>query len=190
MAINIGKVTIGNVWKSQPEVFNLIFSHLNRYPLLQIQDIYKLMYQGAIGHDPYNGQREFDCMDTSFETIPPDQDMPLWENIDPGGNLVRLHIAAYRARNRDCQALAAVSAWTKSAFQGSQKNLIEGWNTFVKSFVEKNIIKVDSFSVNSFSRWLSENKYPPVHHSRIFLENYHPAYCIVVREFLQILMDS
>ena len=51
MAINIGSVTIGNLWKSQTELFNLVIRHMNRYPVMEVQDVYTLIYQGAVGAD-------------------------------------------------------------------------------------------------------------------------------------------
>jgi hypothetical protein len=49
VAINIGSVTIGNLWKSQTELFSLVISHMNRYPAMEVQDVYTLIYQGAMG---------------------------------------------------------------------------------------------------------------------------------------------
>ena len=114
MAINIGKVTIGNLWKSQTELFNLVISHLNRYPDMEVQDVYTLIYQGAMGVGYYSADADGfeERLIKEFEEIKEDEKKLLWETIRPDGELVRVHMSALKARGGQPQALSTLCMWT------------------------------------------------------------------------------
>jgi hypothetical protein len=132
VAINIGSVTIGNLWKSQTELFNLVISHMNRYPAMEVQDVYTLIYQGAMGAEHFSvdaGGFE-ERLAKEFEEAKADEKQALWETIRPDGELVRVHIAALKVRGGKPQALSTLCLWTASIFEGGKEDLINGWDTF------------------------------------------------------------
>ena len=192
MAINIGRVTIGNLWKSHTEVFNLIMRHLNRYPLMEVQDVYTLIYQGAMGatymlQDVENFEER---LIQEFTEAQPDENQTLWETIRPDGQLIRVHIPALKARGGSAQKLATLSLWTTSIVVGNQDDLMDGWETFQKVCAEKRLRQFDRMEIDNVTAWAEKNNYPSTRHTRVYREAYHPHYRLLRREFLQTLLEN
>jgi len=192
VAINIGKVTIGNLWKSQTELFNLVISHLNRYPDMEVQDVYTLIYQGAMGAGYYSadGDGFEERLVEEFEETKEDEKKPLWETIRPDGELVRVNMSALKARGGQPQALSTLCLWTASIFQGDEQDLMDGWTTFWHVCQDNRLSKFPEVEIVKFDEWIKKNKYPSTHHSVVFRKAYDPHYRLVRREFLNILMDQ
>jgi len=129
MAINIGKVTLGNLWKSHTEVFNLVARQLNRYPQMEALDAYTLFYQGAMGpfYFSSDGDAFAERLMQEFAAVEGDDEQALWESIRPDGELVRVHIVGLKGRGGSAQQLATLSLWTMSVFKGDRDDLINGW---------------------------------------------------------------
>jgi hypothetical protein len=192
VAINIGKVTIGNLWKSQTELFNLVISHLNRYPYMEVQDVYTLIYQGAMGAGYYSADVDGfeERLIKEFEETKEDEKKPLWETIRPDGELVRVHMSALKARGGQPQALSTLCLWTASIFQGDEQDLMDGWTTFWHVCRGNRLSKFPEVEIAEFDEWIKKNKYPSTHHSVVFRKAYDSHYRLVRREFLNILMDQ
>ena len=190
MAINIGRVTIGNLWRSGTEVQNLLASHMNRYPKMEIQDIYTLIYQGAMGAFYFSANVEDfeERLLDEFASIPPNKKIPMWETIRPDGSLVRLHLGALKARGGNAGVLSTLCVWTTSVFAGSKKDLIDGWETFRRLISEKRISKYAGEDVDVFTEWLEGNDFPGTRHTVTYREAYQPHYRLIKREFLQFLL--
>jgi len=191
MAINIGSVTIGNLWKSHTELFNLVISHLNRYPAMEVQDVYTLIYQGSMGADKYLADADGfeERLIKEFEETKADEKQALWETIRPDGELVRVHIAALKARGGQPQALSTLCLWTASIFGGDTQDLMDGWDTFQHLCRDNRLRKFPENEISEFTEWVRKNKYPSTRHSAVFRDMYHPHYRLVRREFLNILIE-
>jgi len=192
VAINIGSVTIGNLWKSQTEVFNLVISHLSRYPAMKVQDVYTLIFQGAMGP----GRLEADAQGfvertvKEFEETEANENQALWETIRPDGELVRVFISALKARGSELQALTTLCLWTSNIFVGNKADLIDGWNTFRQICFDNRLRKFPEDEISELTEWAEKNKYPSLRHSPTFRENYHPHYRLLRRDFLNILLEQ
>jgi hypothetical protein len=192
VAINIGSVTIGNLWKSQTELFNLVISHMNRYPAMEVQDVYTLIYQGAMGagHLSADAGGFEERLIKEFEEAKADEKQALWETIRPDGELVRVHIAALKARGGKPQALSTLCLWTASIFEGDEVDLKDGWDTFQHLCSDNRLRKFQEKEISEFTQWAQKNKYPSMRHSTAFRDAYRPHYRLVRREFLNILMEQ
>ncbi|MCD6577141.1 MAG: hypothetical protein J7K66_03905 [Anaerolineaceae bacterium] len=191
MAINIGSVTIGNLWKSQTELFNLVISHLNRYPAMEVQDVYTLIYQGAMGVDNYSADAGVfeERLIKEFEETTADEGQALWETIRPDGELVRVHIAALKARGGKQQVLSTLCMWTASVFRGDKEDLQDGWDTFQRLCRDNRLRKFPENEIYEFTEWVKKNEYPSTRHSIAFRDAYHPHYRLVMRGLLNLLME-
>lgn len=190
MALVIGNLRLGNLWKLQTEVFNLVISHYNRYPEMEIEDVYKLLYQGAVGPEHAINSpeifenslaREMEEMDAGNKSI------PLWENIRPDGELVRTNLAPYKVRGGNAEALSTLCLWTASSFKGQKGDLREAWHTFQKICSDNRIRKFTLENFAILNEFLEKSDFPPVHHSKSYRNAYRPAYRLVRREFLSVL---
>lgn len=192
MAIKIGKVTIGNLWKSHTEVFNLVVWHLNRYPEMEGQDVYTLISQGAMGAAFFTDDGDVfeERLKQEFAEVPPDKEQMLWETIRPDGELVRVHMAALKARGGQMQKLATLSLWTASIFSGDKDDLVSGWITFQHLCAENRLRKFSKEDISTITAWAEKNNYPSTRHSRAYRNAYDPHYRLLKREFLQMLLEQ
>lgn len=189
MAIVIGNLRIGNLWKSQTEIFHLVISHVNRYPKMQVYDVYKMLYQGALGpaHAIQSASAFESRLFDEMSKVQLDENVPLWENIRPDGAVVRINLAKFKAKTGDPVALSTICLWTASTFESDVEDLHHAWNGFIAMCRENRMRKFALEEVEEFTSFLESNHFPPVHHSRIYQETYHPAYRLVRREFLAIV---
>jgi hypothetical protein len=192
MAINIGNVTFGNLWKSHTEVFNLLIGHLNRYPDMKVQDAYVLIYQGTMGAYYFSeNPGEFETrLLLEFEKTEENDNQPLWESIRPDGELVRVNFGPLKARGISPEKLSTLCMWTVSIFNIDKEDLENGWSTFIHLCSDNRCGKFSIEEVSEFTGWLTKNGYPNLRHTPAFREAYHPHYRLLKREFLSILMEQ
>jgi hypothetical protein len=193
MQIKLGCYRVGNVWKSQQDIFKLLVSHFRRYHLMEIQDVYKMLYQGVFGsaHALQPSRPEFEIvLQDEFERVAADKNQPLWESIHPDGKIVRVNLPAYKAQALDFNLLLTLCIWTAEISEKERdgaENIAIAYTTFYKLCKSRKIPKFDPVEVEKYQRWLVENKYPSVHHSEVYRLKYDPHYRLVHREFLSML---
>ena len=192
MAVIIGDLKLGNLWRSHSEIFRLLVSHANRYPLMGIQDAYKMLYQGALGSEHIvNSFEEFEIeLRKEWEAIEENNAIPLWENIRPDGQIVRVYLNPYMARGGTLANLTTLCYWSASLFKGDREDLKMSWETLLKTCREKKWNKFSQRDIEEFDQWLKKYDYPPVHHSGPYRKAYHPSYRLLTREFLSILISD
>ncbi len=162
---------------------DLLRSHLNRYPLAEVVDIYKLLYQAA------NGPRHlFDCgidfadVSRMWEDAVDVISVPL-EPISVDGELVRAHLGALKkagvAFDDVWQALVA----TVQTFK-PRPELIVGWWRDLGDLIKSQILPLPLQQYadldDEFQKW----GFLPKHHSKAFVEAYRPAYLVVLRRYI------
>ena len=193
MQIKLGYYRVGNIWKSQQDIFKFLVSQFRIYHQMEIQDVYKLFYQGVYGsaHSMRSSTTEFeDELKKEFDLVEKYPTQPLWESIHPEGKIMRIHLAAYKARKKDIEQLTTLCIWTAEIAEkevGNDENLIAAMDTFYKLCKSRKIPKFNPLDVAAYQRWLVENKFPPVHHSEIYHRKYDPHYRLIHRDFLPIL---
>lgn len=186
MALVIGRFKLGNPWRSPSEILNLIVSHLHRYPLMDVRDVYVLLYQGAMGPVRLDyGGLDFDKgLLEEFSLAEADESIPLWEDLRPDGKIVRLNLAPYKARSGDPGTLTTLCLWTFSSFKGNLDDLKASWRTFTHLCHEGRLNNFKPGEMSTLDEWLSKHNFPPQNHSDTYRSAYHPAYRLVRREFL------
>ncbi len=189
MAVIIGDLKLGNLWRSHSEIFRLLVSHANRYPKMGIQDAYKVLYQGCMGSEHLLDSFEEYEQDllAEWEGLEENDQIPIWENIRPDGQIVRFYLAPYKARGGQISQLLTLCYWSSTLFEGSMEELKISWETLIKIVREKRWNKFSIEDILEFDHWLKKYQYPPVHHTEIYRKAYQPSYRLLQREFLNIL---
>jgi hypothetical protein len=189
MAVIIGDLKFGNLWRSHSEIFRMLVSHANRYPQMGIQDAYKLLYQGTMGSEHIlDSFEEFERdLIVEWDLVEANDSIPIWENIRPDGQIVRFYLAPYKARGGQISQLLTLCYWSSTLFEGNIEDLKAGWETLLKIYREKKWHKFPPEEMEEFDRWLKKYQYPPVHHSEHYRNAYHPAYRLLQRDFLSVL---
>ncbi len=159
----------------------LLDYHFQRRPLLQIQDIYKLLYQGFLGaehliHDA-NAARKW--LVREFVAQPADNSEPLLEPIALDHAWVRVNLRPFRAQQLEIQNLAEVFLQAATPVKNALPAFMEIWQRFMVQ--ERCSFKIQQIekSILQFDAEIQRQHFPPMHHSKIYRQNYRPAYRVV-----------
>lgn len=163
----------------------ILLNQLNRYPLMFIEDIYKLIHQAVMGPEHFISDKgraflrlrlEFDQIDISFSR-------PLWEEIDPLGQLIRLNLVPFKKRNGDLKKLFEFFYQTSVSFKAEPKNIIHYFNE-IMSLSNENKITYNIYNLKSFFQIMKSQGFSAVHHSVKYRNTYHPAYRLIAKNLL------
>ncbi len=161
-----------------------LIMHYQTYPKLQIQDIFKFIYQSAFGCEHFVGS-----VDTATNYIEEEYCNLCNKNTTPieklDGDYSRVPISYMHngLRAKTFGKLFAASAQTEK----------EGMTHLLKKInVAKHLIHdgLLPFSENEFDTALNEwknNGYSSVHHSDIFKNSYHPSYRVISNKYIPFL---
>lgn len=159
----------------------LLQAQAKKYPLMQIQDVYKLLYQSAFGNahllrDPESAQKYLSLELEEVEA----RDMPLLESISPDSSSVRVNLCAFRFRRLNKNLLFEAMLKSAGRTRGDLKLFRKRWRGFV-NLVERRDLPFKPEAVKAFEKkYLSEPH--EMHHSEIYRKAYSPHYRVVRRE--------
>ncbi len=161
-----------------------INTQLQRYPAMQIQDLYKLVYQAALGNEHLmtDSAMVHDYLIRELESVQADSDEPLLEAISPDGAVVRLNLRSFKARHGDHRALFQAMIQTARTFQKSPEWL-DRYLSDLEKMAASGAIPFDAVAVKSYFRAMREKGYPTIHHSTAYAENYSPAYRVIIKKY-------
>src|SRR5258708_32214339 len=85
----------------------LIQRHIQRYPQIDIQDIYKLLHQAVFGPGHAIAKRKSaqEWLEWQSGLVQPESTQPLLESVHPDSEVVRLHLQPYLARRGNLKRL-------------------------------------------------------------------------------------
>ncbi len=170
-----------HTWRSHEALTALVQGHLARHPAAEPRDIYKLLYQGALGPEHAIDSPDGFAADLRQETacVSPDGDEPLWEPLRPDGLLGRLNLRPFKARGGDPARL--VEACLRTAFMpwGTPEDLRRAWDTFAVLAHQGAWPGVAYGRVDALTRYLVMHGYPPMHHTSLYRRSYAPAYRVI-----------
>lgn len=171
--------------ESSPISFpEIVQTQFQRYPQMQVEDLYKLTYQAAMGniHLGVDQQILKDYLYSELERIKASDDEPLFEKISPD-NLIRLNLGPFKAKGGNPEKLFEAMMQTAQTFQPDSKKIIQYWKG-IERMAEENSIPFRKTELDSFLSKMQEADFPAIHHSDKYLESYHPAYRVILRQYL------
>ena len=158
----------------------ILRNHLVRYPAMQVQDVYKLIHQAALGSehaiaDPESArkwlERELAGMGVDSEEVTIDP-------ISPDGQIVRVHLRPFVAQGGVPEALLDAFIRTANEFRGNQNALESYWK------IATGIMHFSHEEMDEFIGPLRAQNYPAVHHSEAYEHAYRPAYRVILRTLI------
>jgi hypothetical protein len=163
----------------------VITAQLQRYPAMQIEDLYKLVYQATLGNEHLmtDSVMVHNYLIQELESVQADSNEPLLEEISPDGTVVRLNLRPFKARNGDHRVLFQAMMQTARMFQKSPERLDRYWGD-LEQMAAAGAIPFDATAAQSFFREMREKEYPAVHHSDAYAEKYSPAYRVVLKKYV------
>lgn len=162
----------------------LITAQLQRYPAMQVQDLYKLAYQAALGNEHLmtDSAMVHNYSIKELAGIDSSSTEPLLEAISPDGAVVRLNLRPFKARQGDHRALFQAMMQTARTFQKSPSRLAR-YLSRLEQMADSGSLPFDATAVQSFFREMREKEYPAVHHSAAYKEQYTPAYRVLLKKY-------
>lgn len=160
-----------------------LIDHYQRYPKLQIQDVFKFLYQSAFGCEHFVAST-----DAATRMIEEEysrlciKDDPI-ETLDGAYSRVPVSYLNRGLRAETFGKLFAASAESKP---DGRIRLLEKINVAKQLVLER----VLPFSEKEFDRAVKEWKekgYPAVHHSELFRKSYCPHYRVIANRFIPFL---
>ncbi len=156
-------------------VEQILQSHFTRYPEIQIQDVYKLVHQAALGcehaiSDPEDARVWLEREVSEMGEGPVE---PVMDTISADGEILRIHLRPYIANGKKLETLFTAFLRTAAEYRGDLHVLEHYWNIAVS------MGQFPASDMQEFMRPVEEKNYPAVHHSDIYQKLYRPAYRVV-----------
>ncbi len=110
---------------TERELQDLLEYHLKLYPLMNAEDIYKMLYQGTMGvvHFIDSPQSAKEYLIFEFDKIEADSSIQLIEPVSTDGKMVRLNLRAYKNKGGKIQPLFDAMMKTAMEFEPSKSEL-------------------------------------------------------------------
>ena len=177
-------MTVGTL-QFQPTIV-LVKNHLERYPQLQIQDVYKMLYQGefGVGHLIDNPQAAKNYLNSELEQVAGDSTEPLWEYISPDSSMVRINLRPFKFRQMDSRKLIQAMLKTTRTVIGDTTRFINDWD-IIQQGINKKLLPFSASKTKKFWLEMKAQGFPAVHHSQDYQQAYHPAYRVIKAEYLE-----
>ncbi len=164
----------------------VVINHFTRTPSMQVQDVYKLLHQAAMGseHAISDEQAAREWLEREINEMGDGPDDPLLDPISPDGQIVRVHLRPFRLAGKDSESLLRAFIRTASEWHGSSEKLKE-YCTSVTRLAQSGTISLQPGQIESFFLKMDTEGFPAVHHTNLYQQIYRPAYRVVARQFLE-----
>lgn len=162
----------------------LLASHLQRYPAMQLPDIYKLLHQAALG--PAHAVEAGDAaarLREEMAALPAGPDEPLVDVISPDGRLARVHLRTFAARGLPAETLAQAFARTACDYPGSREKLAKFCGC-LGDLADAGGLPFPRAEVEPWMAARAAADWEAVHHSAGYRAAYGPAYRVVDIQYL------
>ena len=179
-----------NMLSEYIEFKNMLTTHVLRYPLMELRDIYKLIYQASMGGehaisdiDAARAGMISEISNLEHETVEHTIAERQYESISPDGRVFRIHLGPFRESDSDLHAINESFIQTAKSFESSTANLRRHW-FYSEQMAASGRLPFEPFQLRRFFAAQEDRHFPAVHHSNRYRSAYWPAYRIVAREFL------
>lgn len=165
-------------------MINTMKEHASSYPEMQIQDVFKLIYQSEFGggHMIDDKEKSLDWIKKEYLFIR-EQNQILCNKVceDIGGDMSRVYLRALEQGlfTETLNEMFVQSANTKT---GTVEGLEEKLEQFLENCEAYGFLKKDA--ERAAAEWKSKG-YPAIHHSEAFRDKYFPAYRVVMKKYAE-----
>lgn len=164
---------------------DIILSHVSRYPLAQIEDLYKLAHQAALGseHAVESIDTAMDWLTREIDEMGTAPEEPMLDPISGDGQILRIHLQPYITSGADPEILLNAFLQTANNFPGSTEKLSRYWMTTTR-LAEEEAIQFTPDELRTYFTRMKSLNFPAVHHSPQYLDSYKPHYRVVAQNYL------
>ena len=171
----------------------LINTHVQRYPEIDILDVYKLLHQAIFGpgHAIAGGKARKSAqewLERESELLEPATAGPLIESIHPDGAVVRVHLRPYLAARGTLNKLLDAFLESSRLVSGDLATMAAWWAIF-QAMVEGPLGgRFDARAVHLEGQTRARENWPASHHSPRFDRAYKPAYRVLAHPVAEALL--
>jgi hypothetical protein len=173
-------------------VGQLLGNHFQRYPRMQLADVYKLLHQAAMGpgHAVQDRAAARARLESEAATLGDGPEEPAADPISPDGKLARIHLRAYFGSGQDIASKQGFEALLDAFVQTAQAHppapdKLAKFCGCLGDLAAAGGIPFSREEVERYFQGIASQGYPVVHHSDAFREAYRPAYRVVAIEYLK-----
>jgi len=169
------------------DLLTLLIYNFRTYPAMQAEDLYKLLYQGAMGSghfiaDPVSAKI---YLEEEYRQAEPNKVFPIIEPVSPDGRMVRINIASYKARKGNFEELyEAMMKTTESSIPDTAE--LRELLARTLEYARNDKFPLKYSEVDSFFKEMEQLNFPAVHHSTSYQQTYHPSYRVISRDFAEV----
>ncbi|MBN2018105.1 MAG: hypothetical protein JW794_08285 [Candidatus Cloacimonetes bacterium] len=164
---------------------HLIGSHLERYPLMEMRDIYKLLYQSIMGpaHLFANEENAFLSLEKEFDNAEQSYEKSVFIDISLEQEIVRINIPVFK-RYGSPQQLWEMLLETRRKIKPDKEKLKSYWIE-LKTYIENgHISKLHIENWDNLNTELHQRDFPSLSHSKLYKTAYKPSYRVVLKELV------
>jgi hypothetical protein len=166
-------------------MLSILNEHARRYPQWEVDDLYKLIYQAAMGSE--HGVRDEsslrDWLLQELGQLGPGPAEPLVDPISPDGRIVRVHLRPYSTLQFQPETLLLAFIRTTREFSPSPERLAE-YAAVATQLTGEGKLPFSRGMVANFMADMRARNFPAMHHSIRYRQLYQPAYRVVLRDLL------
>ncbi len=163
----------------------IIRSHSVRYPLMRSADLYKLIYQAAMGsaHRVQSIDSAREHFNEEISSIVSGPDEPVVDIIAHDGSVCRINIRPYLKVGYDTEKLIKMFSRTAEEFTGSTIKL-ELYCWWLLRMKMDGLLSANIKDIDQYLTEMAESGYPAVHHSSVYRNTYSPSYRVIASSLI------
>lgn len=158
------------------ELLSVLLKHISKYPLIDIQDAAKVIYQHEFGcaHLSKDIGAAYSALKNEYASVE-QRELPLLEDI--GGGYARVDLRALKANG---VTIEEVFDWVCKTAAGDSGSL----ERFKKELelLKHPMLGFDPERLANFYAYYKNSGYAPIHHSARYVAQYAPAYRVIRAE--------
>lgn len=170
--------------KNKESTRKLLIMHYRTYPKLQIQDLFKFLYQSAFGCEHFVSSLETvtDYIRKEYATSVAEH-QPIVEQLD--GAYCRVHLS-YLNSGLSANTLGSLFFFSAKKEAGSKSDLLQKLK-IAEELICENLLPFQKEDFKEAVKKWEATGYPAVHHSDVFKEAYNPSYRVIANEYIPFL---
>jgi len=161
----------------------VILNNFRLYPLMDARDVYKLVYQSAMGpgHAVPDPEIVRKWLDYEVNNLEEYDDERMTEELYSESGLVRVNLRPFVRTGGDAGKLCDIFIETANSFKPEAGNIRKLW-TYAEELVCQNLIGLSGNDLDTFILDMEKKSFPAAHHSTAYRGKYKPAYRVVFKE--------
>lgn len=163
----------------------IALEHCSRYPGLQVEDLYKLVHQAALGseHAVKDIEVARQWLMRELGQLPLTSTEPIIDVITPNQSIARVHLKPYIDSAGKPENLLLAFIQTADKIIGSTDLLKSYWKD-IKILAQQGEIPFSPDLLRSYFEGMERANFSAVHHSQQYELTYQPGYRVVALDFL------